>query len=218
MSYRPTWHTDRKMTLQRVSVKISDALFLRTTPPILPTPPFLWENFEPPLLRKILNPTFFSLTLGFQLYRWSYEVIFRDLNSHAIIVFWDDLFSAPPTLTNLFVSLALVMNVFESFLKNQHFSTWNIPSVFRDSIVGTPSLPLPATPLYKGGEGVWVFKFFEKKGGSDFSHKKGRVGKIGAGISLIFIKTNLPSVIFLWVFAVCVLFIYIISISITTVS
>ena len=165
---------------------------------------------------KFWTPLFFSLTLGFQLYRWSCEVIFGDLNSHAIIVFWDDLFSAPLTLINKSVCQPCIS--YESFLKNQHFSTWSIPSVFRDSIVGTPHSHSQPLPLYKGGEGVWVFKFFEKKGGSDFSHKKGRVGKIGVGVSLIFTQTNLSSVIFLSVFAVCVLFIYIISISITCVS
>ena len=40
------------------------------------------------------------------------------------------------------------------------------------TIVGT-------RPLY-GGEGL-SFRSFRKKGGSDFSHKKGGVGKIGRG-------------------------------------
>ena len=63
-------------------------------------------------------------------------------------------------------------------------------------IVGTP-------PFIKEGGGGWVFEIFEKKkGGSDFSHKKGGVGIMGGlfwkgGLSLIFILTNpVSSVIF----------------------
>ena len=42
----------------------------------------------------------------------------------------------------------------------------------------TPLLPT----LYQrggSGKGEWVFKVFEKKEGSDFSHKNGVFGKIG---------------------------------------
>ena len=61
------------------------------------------------------------------------------------------------------------------------------------------------------------------EGGSDFSYKDGAVGKIDGvvlkkDVSLIFILTNPFSVICLWVFGVCVLFIYTISISIICVS
>ena len=31
-----------------VSMKISDNPFFKTTPPILPIPPFIWEKSEPP--------------------------------------------------------------------------------------------------------------------------------------------------------------------------
>ena len=41
-------------------------------------------------------------------------------------------------------------------------------------IVGTPQ-------LWGGAGGGLSFQNFRKKGGSDFSHKKGGVGKIGAG-------------------------------------
>ena len=41
-------------------------------------------------------------------------------------------------------------------------------------IVGTPA---PPPSFIKGGG--WVFKIFEKKGGSNFFHKKGGVGEIG---------------------------------------
>ena len=64
-------------------------------------------------------------------------------------------------------------------------------------------------------EGGWSLSFwnFSKKGASDFSHKKGGVGKIRwvvlkKGVSLTFLPTKL----------VCVLFIYTISISILCVS
>ena len=51
-----TDHTRKVITLEKVSV--SDTLFFRTTLPILPTPPFLRENYELPLLGKNskLNP------------------------------------------------------------------------------------------------------------------------------------------------------------------
>ena len=51
-----TDHTRKGITLEKVSV--SDTLFFRTTLPILPTPPFLRENYELPLLGKNskLNP------------------------------------------------------------------------------------------------------------------------------------------------------------------
>ena len=44
-----------------VSMKISDTPFLKTMPPILPTPLFLWKKFEPPLILKILKTQPFSL-------------------------------------------------------------------------------------------------------------------------------------------------------------
>ena len=34
-------------------MKIRDTLFFKNTPPILPTPPFLWEKFETPFFPKI---------------------------------------------------------------------------------------------------------------------------------------------------------------------
>ena len=37
---------------------------------------------------------------------------------------------------------------------------------------------LTGNPFIKGGRGL-NFRIFRKKGGSDFSHKKGGVGKIG---------------------------------------
>ena len=54
---------EREVALERVSMKTSDSspLFLKeTTPPILLTPPFLSEKFEPPsllLFSKIYTPT-----------------------------------------------------------------------------------------------------------------------------------------------------------------
>ena len=45
MSTRYTHHTERKMTLERDSVKISDNTPFLEEPPILPTPPFL-EKFQ----------------------------------------------------------------------------------------------------------------------------------------------------------------------------
>ena len=54
MSTRYTHHTERKMTLERDSVKISDNTPFLEEPPILPTPPFSWEKSElPPLFGKI---------------------------------------------------------------------------------------------------------------------------------------------------------------------
>ena len=92
------------------------------------------------------------------------------------------------------------------------FQSVNVPFLTSKSlsIVDTP------TPCLIKGEGlrgrVRVFKIFEKKKrGSDFSsHKNGGVQKIGGvvlkkvGVSPLFVLTNLHSVIFLWVFGVCV--------------
>ena len=59
------------------------------------------------------------------------------------------------------------------------------------------------TCTFEGGGGGLSFRNFRKKGGSDFSHKSGGVGKKGGGVSLIFILT-LSSVIFHRVSRVCV--------------
>ena len=52
------------------------------------------------------------------------------------------------------------------------------------TIVGT-------RPLYSKGDGEGgglSFRNFRKKGGSDFSHKKGGLGKIGGGITYFYIN------------------------------
>ena len=47
-------------------MKISDPLFLKTAPPILPTPPFLWEEkSELPLFWKNLEIQPLNSTLAF---------------------------------------------------------------------------------------------------------------------------------------------------------
>ena len=51
-------------------------------------------------------------------------------------------------------------------------------------------------------EGFWVFKIFEKRRDSDFFHIKGGVSKIGGYFKKEVV--SLSSVIFLWVFGVCV--------------
>ena len=63
-------------------------------------------------------------------------------------------------------------------------------------ILSTPFMSLHSwnLPLYK--RGVWFFEIYPKIGGSDFPHKKGRVGKIGwvvliKGESLFFILNGL---------------------------
>ena len=46
-------NTQRKITLEKISKKISDTSPFLKQPPILPRPPFLWEKSEPhPLLEK----------------------------------------------------------------------------------------------------------------------------------------------------------------------
>ena len=50
-----TPHTKTKMKLARVSVKISDTTTFLVHPRILPTPPFLWEKFEPPFWENFKN-------------------------------------------------------------------------------------------------------------------------------------------------------------------
>ena len=43
-TYTHTPNTQRKITLKRVSLKINDNPLFKNNPPILPTPPFLWER------------------------------------------------------------------------------------------------------------------------------------------------------------------------------
>ena len=51
-----TQNTQRKIALKGLaSMKISDTHFFKTTPPILPTPPLLWEKWEPHPFLKILK-------------------------------------------------------------------------------------------------------------------------------------------------------------------
>ena len=63
--------------------------------------------------------------------------------------------------------------------------------------------------LFWGGD--WFFKIFEKRGVQIFPINNGAVGKIGGVV--VFKKKKGGGVIFLWVFSVCVLFIYTMSIS-----
>ena len=83
-------------------------------------------------------------------------------------------------------------------------------------------------PFIKEGKGRLSFRNFQKRDGSDFSHKKGGIGKIGRGcfkkgvVSFILILTNpFQCYLSLSVWCVCLcffLFIYTISIGIICVS
>ena len=58
-----TYHIQRNMKLQRVSVKLSDTRFFRT-------PPFIWGKFEPPFLgrfRKLIIPLYEGVGLDLYL-------------------------------------------------------------------------------------------------------------------------------------------------------
>ena len=50
-----TPNTQRKIILEKVSMKISDTHLFKNKSPILATPPFLWEKSEPPLFSKIFK-------------------------------------------------------------------------------------------------------------------------------------------------------------------
>ena len=48
-----TPNTQKKITMEQVSMKISGIPLFKTTSPNLPTPPFIWEKFEhPPFFQK----------------------------------------------------------------------------------------------------------------------------------------------------------------------
>ena len=112
-------------------------------------------------------------------------------------------------------ALAIACLVCQSLFLLLHFpySFFLLHQTAHSCIVGTP--------LERGGGGL-SFWSFQKWGDSDFSHKKGGVGKMGGcfkkvGLLLIFILTN-PFQCYLslsvWCVCVCVLFIYTSSISI----
>ena len=82
------------------------------------------------------------------------------------------------------ISISRIIDLQESYKFTLNLEFLSFKS---DLIVKTPFL------FMKGGR-VWVFKIFQKMGGSDVFHKKGGVAKIGGcfmkGLSLLFILTN----------------------------
>ena len=92
----------------------------------------------------------------------------------------------------------------KSLLTSPESRNVNVSSLTTDRnlpvIVGPPALPSPLS--YK----VWVFKIFEKKGGSDFFLKKGGVGKKG-GITYFHTNQPFPELSF-WVFGMSVFYLF----------
>ena len=108
----------------------------------------------------------------------------------------------------IFVCFSLICRESLGFLQEMY--EWNAKMLgpFLGILVSVETLGLDWLITCSHSFTVSVFEIFEKMWHSDFSYKKGEVGKIGGcfkkwgRVSLIFILT-LSSVLFLWVFGVC---------------